>query len=395
MHEVMDDLGASSPKAKLTKWPFYVANALILVIVISFLTEPENSLHEWGIALMVMAVCLSAMLFLIPHLVEHFLAISTPEKNRSSHDDGLQQKTYLELKNFQEIISNFGVKVEKLPAIVEKIAQGAGQGDDYSISLAPLEEELRSLRSQLEQDLAEITESLKPIPTEPDPRLPKLIAQVEGLEESIGRIVDNLAEWSATQPPQEKSEEPTSDEQDDPELETEDNLAKVDRILEETKSTEEEPLNQTAELDLELSDEEEQDEVDEEKNEGELEGEAGDSEEEDEEGENDTEEVDGEEEISADPVGVLKGVSQSDVVVAKFIRGIDNDIFIRGEGPGLSWEEGVSMTFVKVGESSWSPSDKSVPIVVQLFKNDEEPDANGKIELEPGEKVEISPDFAD
>ena len=126
------------------------------------------------------------------------------------------------------------------------------------------------------------------------------------------------------------------------------------------------------------------------------EGEVGDSKDEDEE--DVTEEVDGEEdeeEVVVDPVGVLKGVSQSDVVVAKFIRGIDNDIFIRGEGPGLSWDEGIPMTFLEIGKSSWSPSDKSVPMVIQLFKNDEEPDANGKIELEPSEKVEISPDFPD
>jgi hypothetical protein len=74
---------------------------------------------------------------------------------------------------------------------------------------------------------------------------------------------------------------------------------------------------------------------------------------------------------------------------------MDDDIFIRGKGPGLSWDEGIPMTFLELGKSSWSPSDKSVPLVVQLFKNDEDPDANGKIELEPGEKVEVTPNFPD
>ena len=393
MHGVMDALGTSSPKPKLPKWPFYAANALILVIVVSYLTEQENVLQVWGIALMVMAVCLSALLFLIPHLVEHFLAISASEKKGSSHDDGLQQKTYLELQNFQNNISDFGVKVEKLPAIVEKIAEGAAKGEDYSNSLAPLEDELRSLRSQIEQDLSEITESLKPIPTEPDPRLPKLIAQVEGLEEAIGRIVDSISEWSAPQPSEEEGKESSSEEQEGAEPDDEDNLAKVDRILEETKSSEEESFNQTAELDLELSAEEQEAGEEEEEEEEEEMEESGEAEDE----QKDEEEQEGEEpeELDADPVGVSKGVSQADVVVAKFIRGIDNDIFIRGEGPGLSWDEGVPMDFLELGKSSWSPSDKSVAMVIQLFKNDEEPDANGKVELEPGEKVEISPDFPD
>ena len=139
------------------------------------------------------------------------------------------------------------------------------------------------------------------------------------------------------------------------------NLAKVDRILEETRS-----FDQT----------EEDSDVEEGGEEGDLDGEV-------------------EDEVkTAESSSVLKGVSQSATVVAKIIIGIGNKVHVRGEGPGLSWDEGIPMSFLEIGKWSWSPANKSAPIIVQLYKNDEEPDANGKIELEPGENVEISPDFA-
>ena len=80
-------------------------------------------------------------------------------------------------------------------------------------------------------------------------------------------------------------------------------------------------------------------------------------------------------------------------VVAKVKIGIGNKPFLRGEGPGLNWEEGVPMNFVEIGKWAWSPSDKDAPLVVQVYRNDEDPDPTGKHEVEPGQKLELSPDF--
>ncbi|MBU63377.1 MAG: hypothetical protein CMI26_12850, partial [Opitutae bacterium] len=80
-------------------------------------------------------------------------------------------------------------------------------------------------------------------------------------------------------------------------------------------------------------------------------------------------------------------------VVAKVKIGIGNKPFLRGEGPGLSWEEGVPMNFVEIGKWAWSPADKDSPLLVQVYRNDEDPDPTGKHEVEPGQKLELSPDF--
>ena len=81
--------------------------------------------------------------------------------------------------------------------------------------------------------------------------------------------------------------------------------------------------------------------------------------------------------------------------MAKVKIGIGNKPFLRGEGPGLSWEEGVPMNFVEIGKWAWSPSDKDAPLVVQVYRNDDDPDPTGKHEVEPGQKLEISPDFVE
>ena len=80
-------------------------------------------------------------------------------------------------------------------------------------------------------------------------------------------------------------------------------------------------------------------------------------------------------------------------VVANVMIGIGNKPYLRGEGPGLSCDEGVPMNFIEIGKWAWSPSRKNASLTVQLYRNDNDPDQSGKIEVKAGEKIEITPDF--
>ena len=80
-------------------------------------------------------------------------------------------------------------------------------------------------------------------------------------------------------------------------------------------------------------------------------------------------------------------------VIAKVMIGIGNKPYVRGEGPGLSWEEGVPMNFLEIGKWAWSPSRKNASVTIQIYRNDEDPDNTGKHEIKPGEKFELTPDF--
>ena len=81
-------------------------------------------------------------------------------------------------------------------------------------------------------------------------------------------------------------------------------------------------------------------------------------------------------------------------VVANVMIGIGNKPYLRGDGPGLSWDEGVSMNFIEIGKWAWSSPRKNASLIVQVYRNDQDPDKGGKIEVKPGQKLEITPDFS-
>jgi hypothetical protein len=81
-------------------------------------------------------------------------------------------------------------------------------------------------------------------------------------------------------------------------------------------------------------------------------------------------------------------------VVANVMIGIGNKPYLRGEGPGLSWDEGVSMNFIEIGKWAWSSPRKNASLIVQVYRNDQDPDKGGKIEVKSGQKLEITPDFS-
>ena len=84
---------------------------------------------------------------------------------------------------------------------------------------------------------------------------------------------------------------------------------------------------------------------------------------------------------------------KSTSLIATAYIGIGNKLFLRGEGPGLSWEEGVPMQFLSIGKWGWSTLEIDAPVTCRIYKNDDEPAIDGDIVLNPAELKEISPRF--
>jgi hypothetical protein len=81
-------------------------------------------------------------------------------------------------------------------------------------------------------------------------------------------------------------------------------------------------------------------------------------------------------------------------LVATAYIGIGNKLFIRGDGPGLSWDRGVPLQFVSIGKWRWETTEAVQPVAVKLFKNDEvECTALGKFDLQPGHQHEVAAEF--
>jgi hypothetical protein len=70
--------------------------------------------------------------------------------------------------------------------------------------------------------------------------------------------------------------------------------------------------------------------------------------------------------------------------------GIGNKLYIRGDGPGLSWDKGVPMQFVSIGKWGWSTHEAAAPVSVKLYKNDETAALSGGLTIEPGRHTEIT-----
>ena len=74
--------------------------------------------------------------------------------------------------------------------------------------------------------------------------------------------------------------------------------------------------------------------------------------------------------------------------------GIGNKLFIRGDGPGLSWEKGVPLQFVSIGKWRWETPDATAPVTAKLYKNDQvECTSVGSLTLEPGHQHEVNAGF--
>lgn len=81
------------------------------------------------------------------------------------------------------------------------------------------------------------------------------------------------------------------------------------------------------------------------------------------------------------------------LVVTAYI-GIGNKLFARGEGPGLSWDQGVPLQFVSIGKWRWETADADSAVRIKLYKNDEqECAALGEVMLESGHQREVTATF--
>ena len=107
--------------------------------------------------------------------------------------------------------------------------------------------------------------------------------------------------------------------------------------------------------------------------------------------------LDLDESASTSAASVAERVLTSDgatrLIVTAYI-GIGNRLFIRGMGPGLSWEKGVPLQFVSIGKWRWETNDATGPVEFKLYKNDElECSALGAQALDPGHQQELTAAF--
>jgi hypothetical protein len=86
-------------------------------------------------------------------------------------------------------------------------------------------------------------------------------------------------------------------------------------------------------------------------------------------------------------------VESATVVEARIDIGVGNRVFIRGQGDGLSWFQGVALNCIDPTTWVWSTTQASAKVVFKLLLNDQIWAKGEDVVIEAGRKVEIVPFF--
>lgn len=94
-----------------------------------------------------------------------------------------------------------------------------------------------------------------------------------------------------------------------------------------------------------------------------------------------------------DAVPVPPASVPTTVVVARIDVGFGNLLYIRGEGPGLSWERGVPMECASSDTWTWSTAAASRPFAYKVLINDERWSLGDDFVAVVGAENAVSPSF--
>jgi hypothetical protein len=425
---------------------------LLTVLLAAFSLQENGTLGHWEIATCLLGSGLIAIFLFLPHFLQGVL--DQMEDSSKQQDPELAGKAYFELKETRAELDALAVKIDKVPTLVEKIVSEARQ-KDADPSPESMTDQLKEVLSQIHSKLDRIEEanSGSPLISEPDPKIEKLNQNVQRIASDLVRILKKLE--SLEQVPTLEAQDPSLSESENMDT-VEDKSPPAEDLIDEAFAEIEEQTKEIPISEEPMVVEEEYLDAEEDSSEEIIEGPVEESTEPDpldidnkplqaikdaapqilREEENEHPSESGNEQILEseidkdmpsdeldlglpDPAETLRKVdallagedAQTSIekkdsttektekngtttVVANVMIGIGNKPYLRGDGPGLSWDEGVSMNFVEIGKWAWSPPRKNASLTVQVYRNDQDPDNGGKVEVRPGQKLEITPDFS-
>ena len=85
--------------------------------------------------------------------------------------------------------------------------------------------------------------------------------------------------------------------------------------------------------------------------------------------------------------------NSSITLIAHLNLDISSTPYVRGEGAGLSWNEGVPMEFIEIGKWEWTVENAVESTSCRIFKDDSLAAKGDDIVIEVGERAEVYPEF--
>lgn len=81
------------------------------------------------------------------------------------------------------------------------------------------------------------------------------------------------------------------------------------------------------------------------------------------------------------------------IISARVDVGFGNHLYIRGEGPGLSWDHGLAMDCIAADGWTHTLKGAAAPVVFKVLINDEKWSTGNDYVVEPGQSVTVTPSF--
>lgn len=81
------------------------------------------------------------------------------------------------------------------------------------------------------------------------------------------------------------------------------------------------------------------------------------------------------------------------IITAQIDIGFGNQLFVRGSGPGLSWDRGIPMDCVGTGLWTISVKNAAEPVAFKVLVNDLSWSSGADFVVAPGQSVTITPSF--
>jgi hypothetical protein len=80
-------------------------------------------------------------------------------------------------------------------------------------------------------------------------------------------------------------------------------------------------------------------------------------------------------------------------ISARVDIGFGNHLYLRGEGPGLSWDHGIAMDCIAADGWAHTIKGATAPVVFKVLINDEKWCTGIDYTVEPGQSVTVTPTF--
>lgn len=416
----------------LSKWPFILGDVLLVATALAIAILGDWRLTNWQVVACVLAVALGAGLFVLPYIVEFYVRAREEAEDRSVEMRVLERH----LANAENQIDRLDGRVESLAAHLSELdaaqpemASGRALKDALAAleaKVEPLDDTQRDQQAELAslaERIGEIAESIAKKPNadqNPEQRVmvskpvraprkrrkvePRLLQRAieqkqDNASAAVSRIIrgpskaagdTEIATTDGAQVPT-RAEEPEASKPQG-EMDAADPVSKP-LVEEGADETENEAASETAsDSGVAPSDEGAGEAV--KQSMGEPPTEPSKREESEQAPPTPKEPDMFAESVPAQIQRKRRTKKRDTAVIASVFIGIGNKPYLRGGGAGLNWEQGVPMEFEEIGKWRWiAPDDLMEAIEVQVYRNDEDADRNGKCALEPGQQLEISPEF--